>query len=83
MITGDTRSCKNVVDLARGAEVMLQMCDNLQRNLEGNPMGDAMCGTAGAARIAEEAGVKKLVLAHIGHEFADPRVMEEGMSEMR
>lgn len=83
VITGDTRPCRSVVDLARGADVILQMCDNLQRNLDGNPMGDAMCGTASAARMAKEAEVRKLVLVHMGHELEDPEVVKEGMREVQ
>ena len=48
-------------------------------------MGEAtgQCGTTGAARMAEEAGVKKLVLVHVGPHLASHGPMEKGIGDVR
>ena len=41
------------------------------------------CGTLGAARMAQEAGVKRLVLVHIGPHLAQHGPMEKGIGDVR
>ena len=41
------------------------------------------CGTIGAAEMAREAGVKRLVLVHIGPHLAAHGPMEKGIGEVR
>jgi ribonuclease BN (tRNA processing enzyme) len=83
VFTGDTQPCESVVNLARGADMMLCMCwGDEDRNRElGETRGT--CGTHGAARMAQEAGVKKLVLVHIGPELAHHGPMEKGIGDVR
>ncbi|MFQ5896899.1 MAG: MBL fold metallo-hydrolase [Candidatus Methylomirabilia bacterium] len=83
VFTGDTQPCQTVVDLARGADVMLCMCwdDQERMNVSGEAPGQ--CGTAGAAQMAREAGVKKLVLVHVGPHLASHGPMEKGIGDVR
>lgn len=66
VITGDTEPCASVTDLARGARALLSMCWDHQSSMEevGETLGQ--CGTVGAARMAREAEVEKLLLVHRG-----------------
>ncbi|MCH8087189.1 MAG: MBL fold metallo-hydrolase [Chloroflexi bacterium] len=66
VFTGDTQPCSTVVDLARGADTMLCMCWDHQEIMDQNGEANGQCGTTGAARMAQEAGVKRLVLVHRG-----------------
>ena len=40
------------------------------------------CGTTGAARMAQDAGVEKLVLVHIGPHLSAPGPMEHGIGDI-
>ena len=48
-------------------------------------MGEAFgqCGTIGAAEMAREAGVKRLVLVHVGPHLAQHGPMEKGIGDVR
>ena len=72
-----------MVDLARGADMMLCMCwDDHDRMTERGEVA-GVCGTVGAAEMAQEAGVKKLVLVHIGSYLAGHGPMEKGIGDVR
>tara|TARA_B100001750_G_scaffold236775_1_gene241068 strand:+ start:1057 stop:1845 length:789 start_codon:yes stop_codon:yes gene_type:complete len=66
VFTGDTQPCKSVTDLAQGADMMLCMCWDDQAVMAETGEAIGQCGTTGAAEMAQEAGVKKLVLVHMG-----------------
>ena len=66
VFTGDTQPCDSVVELARGADLMLCMCWDDQEVMQENGEAEGQCGTTGAARMAQEAGVKRLAVVHIG-----------------
>ncbi len=82
VFTGDTRRCQSVTDLARNADVMLCMCTNDQVAIEQDGTLIGSCGTGGAAQMAQDAGVKKLVLIHIGPHLARHGAMENGIGEV-
>ena len=82
MFTGDTAPCQPVVDLTRDADVMLCMCWDDQEVMERNGEAPHQCGTTGAARMAQEAGVKKLVLVHIGPNLSGHGPMEKGIGDI-
>ena len=82
VVTGDTIPCQSVADLAQGADVMLCMCWDHQQRMDENTLSQAMCGTLGAARMAQEAGVKKLVLVHISKEMAPHFEMEKALGDI-
>jgi len=81
--TGDTQPCRTVVDLARGADIMLCMCWDDQECMIASGEAAGQCGTLGAAQMAREAGVKKLVLVHIGPHLAAHGPMEKGIGDVR
>ena len=83
VFTGDTQPCQSVVDLARDADVMLCMCWDDQGVMDGNGEGAYQCGTTGAAKMAQEAGVKKLVLVHVGPNLSDSGVMDKAIGDIK
>ena len=64
--TGDTEPCDEVVELARGADVLVSMCWDEERAMTENGEGPGQTGTLGAARMAASANVGALVLTHMG-----------------
>jgi ribonuclease BN (tRNA processing enzyme) len=72
-----------VVNLARGADMMLCMCWDDQERMIAMGENFGQCGTIGAARMAQEAGVKRLVLVHIGPHLAQHGPMEKGIGDVR
>ena len=83
VFTGDTQPCDSVVELARGADLMLCMCWDDQEVMQENGEAEGQCGTTGAARMAQEAGVKRLAVVHIGPHLARHGPMEKGIGDMR
>ncbi len=83
VFTGDTQPCKSVVDLARSADVMLAMCWNDQDVMDRDGEGAGQCGTRGAAHMARDAGVKKLVLVHMGPNISNHGPLEKGIGDIR
>ncbi len=83
VFTGDTKRCQSVVDLARGADVMLVSCWDDQERMDREEDGlTGICGTVDAAKLASDAGVKKLVLTHIGPKLAVHGAMEKGIGDV-
>ena len=62
---------------------MLCMCwdDQEVMDLDGEALGQ--CGTTGAAKMAQAAGVKKLVLVHVGPHLSQHGPMEKGIGDVR
>ena len=83
VFTGDTQPCDSVRELARDADVMLCMCWDDQERMDGMEESGGQCGTTGAARMAQEAGVKKLVLVHIGPYLSEKGHMEKGVGDVK
>ena len=83
VFTGDTEPCQPVVDIAKDADVLVSMCWDDQEVMEANGEAHRQCGTTGAAQMAQEAGVKKLVLVHIGPNLAGHGPMEKGLGDIR
>jgi ribonuclease Z len=83
VFTGDTRPCQSVTDLARGADVMLCMCWDDHSAMQQSKELNGQSSTVSAARLARDAGVKKLVLVHIGPHLAGHGAMENGIGEVR
>ena len=82
IFTGDTSPCASVIDLARGADVMLCMCWDNQEVMDEVGESGGQCGTTGAAQMAQEAGVKKLVLVHVGPHLSRHGPMESGIGDI-
>ena len=83
VFTGDTQPCESVVELARGADVMLCMCWDDQEIMDADGESPGQCGTLGAARMAQAAGVKRLALVHIGPHLSQPGAREKGIGDVR
>lgn len=76
--TGDTGMCDNVVDLARGADVLL--CEASWTDSPDRPEGVHLSGKE-AGRVATLAGVKELLLTHIPPWTSREDVIAEAKSE--
>ncbi len=59
------------------------MCWDDQECMEADGEAPGQCGTTGAARMAEEAGVKKLILVHMGAHIAQHGPLEKGLGDIR
>ena len=83
IFTGDTHPCESVTNLARNADMMVCMCwDDHQSMLDSKELA-GQCSTVGAAQLARDAGVKKLVLVHVGPHLSGHGPMESGIGEVR
>ena len=65
VFTGDTEPVDSVVELARGADMLVCMCWDTDEAMEADGLSRGMTGTPSAARLAAQAGVGTLVLTHI------------------
>jgi ribonuclease BN (tRNA processing enzyme) len=81
--SGDSGPCEEMVALARGCDVLLHM-NHYVSGEEPSAAYRAACGNhRDNALLAARAGVKTLVLTHLGAEFDDPAVRERALAEMR
>ena len=83
VFTGDTQPCDTVLELARDADVMLCMCWDDQDRMDEIGESVGQCGTRDAARLAQEAGVKKLALVHVGPYLSGVGVREKGIGDAK
>lgn len=83
VITGDTQPCSSVVELSRDADTLICMCWDDQETMERNGEAPGQCGTEGAARMAQEAGVRRLVLTHMGPHLSAHGPLEKGIGDVR
>ena len=82
VFTGDTEPCRSVVEMAAGADAMPCMCWDDQEEMDRNGEAPRQCGTTGATRMAQEAGVGKLVLVHIGPKLSSHRPMQKDLRDI-
>jgi len=71
---GDTRPCERVVELARGADVLIHDC-TLANELLDKAIESGHSTPWEAAEIAKKAGAKQLVLIHISPRYVDDAVL--------
>jgi len=81
VITGDTQPCQSVVDLARGADMLVCMCWDDQAAEECSVSG-GRSGVNGAARMAQAAQAKTLVLTHMGPHISAHGPLEKGLGDI-
>lgn len=83
VITGDTRPCDSITELARGADVLMMMCWESQERMARGDHALASCSIRGAAETAAGAGVKQLVMVHIGARLTRPELAGTNEAEAR
>jgi ribonuclease BN (tRNA processing enzyme) len=82
VFTGDTGPCQSVHQLGYGADCMVVNCWDHQEVMEANGEVLGQTGTLDAARMAQEAGVKKLIITHTGPRLSAPGSREKGIQDM-
>ena len=83
IFTGDTQPCASVTELAKNAAMMFCMCWDEQEIMDQNGESTGQCGTTGAAKMAQEAGVQRLVLVHIGPHLSGQGPMDRSIEEIK
>jgi len=81
VLTSDTGICNSVQELAEGVDTLLIHCWDNQEAM-GNNETKMITGTIDAARMAKQAGVKKLILAHQGPGLDRPGYKEKAISDV-
>jgi len=81
VFTGDTEPVDSVVELARGADMLVCMCWDTDAAMESDGLSRGMTGTPSAGLLAAQAGVRTLVLTHIGPHLDSPVVREEALRD--
>ncbi|MEW6593084.1 MAG: ribonuclease Z [Candidatus Hadarchaeota archaeon] len=74
--TGDTRPSDAIVELARGADVLIHEA-TLADDLADKAAENAHSTPSGAAEIARRAGARQLVLVHVSPRYRDDSVLLE------
>lgn len=72
VVSGDTLACPSLAELATGADILvMDACAPLGDNLPAAAarLADFHADALGAARLAAEAGVRKLILTHVTASF--------------
>lgn len=82
VFTGDTGPCAALVDLARGADVMIHMCHYRSGTQLNDEMAHGCCGHIEAATHARDAGVGTLVLTHLTKQLETDGVRERVLHEV-
>ena len=74
-ISGDTAPCDAMIELARGADVLIHDAAFLDEIIEARQMW-SHSGPSGAGKVAAAAGVKTLVLTHLGPYTSAPAAVD-------
>jgi ribonuclease BN (tRNA processing enzyme) len=81
--SGDSGFCQELIDLARGCDVLIQMNHHFS-GTEPSAAYRAACGNhEDNARLARDAGVKTLVLTHLLPQIDQPGVREQIIHEIQ
>ena len=83
VVAGDSRPCDSVTGLARGADILLMMCWESGEVIDGTDLALGTCSIEGAARTAAAAGVRQLVMVHVGERLTGPEMREARELEAR
>jgi ribonuclease Z len=81
VITGDTGDCSSVLALAEDADTLLIHCWDHQEAMKKNEAA-MISGTLAAARLAQKAGVHRLILAHQGPNLDRPVSREKAIADI-
>ena len=82
VFTGDTQPCDSVIELSKGADALVCMCWDDQEVMDSTGEMLGQCGTLGAAEMAQKAGVRKLVLSHVGPNLSQESVTQKAISDV-
>ena len=82
VVTGDTRPCKTVLDLARDCDTLICLCVYIQDDIDCSPEAEYMCGSTAAGQLAQDAGAKRMVLVHQADPLNLPGGMERCISDI-
>ncbi|MCX8182522.1 MAG: ribonuclease Z [Candidatus Methanomethyliaceae archaeon] len=74
--TGDTRYCERVVELARGADLLIHEA-TFGSDLAEKAQEEGHSTAEDAAKVAASSGVKRLILTHISSRYPDAKVLED------
>jgi len=82
VFTGDTEPCESIDRLAKGADILVVNCWDHQETMEKNGEALGQTGTLDSAKMAVEAGVQKLIIAHSGPHLSKPGSKEKGIADI-
>jgi ribonuclease Z len=84
VFTGDTAPCESLDGLAHGADFLVICCWNHQDLMNRNFKEDVkvIMGTQHAAEMAQECGVKKLIISHFSSNLAKPGSREKAITDI-
>ena len=80
--SGDTGPCDAIIELAHGADMLINMCYFVTGTFKPEGKTVTSSGHKEAAFIANEAGVKTLVATHFTPQMDAPGVKEQCLAEM-
>ena len=80
--SGDTGPCKAMERLARGADVLVNMCHYLSGTELGPEFAEGTMGHLELADLGAAAGVRNLVVSHVTEQMDVPGVRERILREM-
>ncbi len=80
--SGDTGPCKAIEQLAADADVLINMCHYLSGTELSEAFAETCMGHLELAALAENAGVKNLVVSHVTEQMDVPGVRERIIREM-
>ncbi len=80
--SGDSGPSENLVDLAKGCDVLIHMCCYYSGSVSNKALLKGNAGHLEAARSARSAEAKSLVVSHIYEQFDLPGVREKMVKEM-
>ena len=82
VFAGDTGLCESVIALAQDTDVLVVNCWDHQETMEENGEAPGQTGTLDAAKMAQEAQAKRLILIHTGPRLAEPGSREKGIVDI-
>lgn len=82
VFAGDTEPCESVLELSKDADLLITMCWDFQESMDQIADYRGLMGTVGAGRLAQDAGVKRLLLSHLTPKMAAHGALEAGIAEV-
>ena len=79
---GDTGPCESVARIAHASDVLVANCWDHQETMEKSGEAPGQTGTLDAAKMAQDTGVKKLVLIHTGPRLCEPDSKERAIADI-